>query len=448
MTARPSLPAAAARLTTVTALLAALAAPGIAQAEPTPAPIPPEATLTTTPARGADRTSPHYPGVTTKNTDGCPHREVPPPPVDTSEVPEPGQTAPSPLPVPSPPVGGERLGACGLILPAGAPPAPAGIDSSGWLIADITTGRVLAAKDPHGRYRPASTIKLLLAQVALRDLHLDTVVTGTPEDAAQEGDAVGIGPGGHYTVRDLLLGLLLLSGNDCAHALAMQLGGVAVTVDKMNALADSLGAHDTRVASPSGLDAPGMSTSPYDEVLILRAALADKTFRQLDETKEAFFPGYPARRDVPGDKPHPGYTMLNEDRLLFDIPGGIGGKTGYTDDAEKTYVGAVQRSGQTYVISQMFGLAYQGNSYWDQYRRLLAYGESLPPGASVGELPGDQPAVASDADGGAQAAGFAAPARATAHAARHPLTKLLLAVGGLLLVAAVVGATLRTSRRR
>ncbi len=443
MTVRPSPLTAAARLAAVTALLAGLAAPGVASADPSqPAP-PPVATLTSTPAARAAAQSARYPGVTTANTDRCPHREVPPPAVDTSEVPQPGRSAPAPLPVPSPPIGGERLGGCGLVLPDGAPPVPGGIDSSGWLIADLTTGRVLAAKDPHGRYRPASTIKLLLTLVALRDLNLATVVTGTAEDAAQEGDAVGIGPGGHYTVRDLLLGLLLLSGNDCAHALAMQLGGVDATVAKMNDLAAAIGAHDTRAASPSGLDAPGMSESPYDEALILRTALENPTFRSLDQTEQAFFPGYPARRDVPGDKPHPGYTMVNEDRLLFDIPGGVGGKTGYTDDAKKTYAGAVDRNGHRYVISQMFGLAYGGNTYWDQFRRLLDYALALPPGASVGEL-GDT------AESPAAVAAISGKPEIRPSAPHHEMSWAVragLGIAGLALIAALVVGTTRVSRK-
>ncbi|MDF0531840.1 serine hydrolase [Tsukamurella sp. 8F] len=421
----------------VVVLVGALAAPS-AHAEPTPAPPP----LTSTPPPGAAKPAP-FASVTTLNTDACPHRDVPPPAVDSSEVPKPGQMAPTPLAVPTPAAGG--LNGCGVLLPVGAPPAPAGIDSSGWLIADVTAGKVLAAKDPHGRYRPASTIKLLLAQVALRELKLDTVVTGTLDDASQEGDAVGLGPGGRYTVRDLLLGLLLLSGNDCAHALAMQLGGIDATVAKMNALASELGAHDTRAASPSGLDAPGMSTSPYDLALILRAAMQNPTFRELDTTKQAFLPGYPARRDIPGDKDHPGYTMVNENQLLFDVPGALGGKTGYTDDAKKTYAGAVERNGHQYVITQMFGLAYADNTYWDQFNRLLDYALALPEGASVGAF-GSTPEGATAAPGG-----DAAPAGQSASGGHEGMSDgLRWAIGaaGAALVLVLVVAAVRAARGR
>ncbi len=133
---------------------------------------------------------------TTPNTDNCPHKSTPPPPVDTSEVPEPGKSAPSALPVPAAPIGGKQLGGCGLVLPAGAPAVPEGISATAWMVSDLDTGKVLAAKDPHGRYRPASTIKVLLAAVGLRSLDLNKVVVGTQEDANVDGTRVGIGPGG------------------------------------------------------------------------------------------------------------------------------------------------------------------------------------------------------------------------------------------------------------
>ncbi|WP_019202483.1 D-alanyl-D-alanine carboxypeptidase family protein [Tsukamurella sp. 1534] len=420
-------------------LLGALAAPGAATAAPTPPPTP-------------------VPAVHTLVTDGCPHKQAPPPPVDESEVPKPGQAAPSPLPVPDPPVGGEKLGRCGVVAPDGAPPAPPGIDSAGWLIADATDGTVVAAKDPHGRYRPASTIKLLLAQVALRDLDLSTVVEGTQEDTDQEGDAAGIEPGGRYTVEDLLKGLLLISGNDAAHALARQLGGVDAAVGRMNDLAESLGARDTRAATPSGLDAPGMSSSPYDLALILRAALKDDRFVRIASTKQITFPGHPPVPTTappqplpPGATPPPPptsvapYPILNENRLLTDFPGAVAGKNGYTDDAKKTFVGAVDRDGHRYVIVQMFGLTQAGNTYWDQYRRLLDYGVALR-GKSVGTLvePGRTErteAAAAPGEPRVVDAGGAPEGMGTG-------TRLLIGVGGIAVIAVLVGAAMRANRSR
>lgn len=320
-------------------------------------------------------------------TDHCPHKVNTPPAVDTSEVPQPGDTVPAALPVHSPTVGGEELARCGIVT-ASAAPALATMAPAGWLIADLDTGKVLAAKDPHGRYRPASTIKVLLALVSLRELDLDKTVSVTAEDYSTEGDSCGTGPGGRYTIRELLTGLLMVSGNDCASALARELGGTTEALTKMNDAAKSLQAFDTRAASPSGLDAPGMSTSPYDEALIFRAAMQIDTFRQIISTKTFQFPGYPRNPAIPDDKDHPGYLMQSQDALLLDdYPGMLGGKTGFTDDARKTFVGAADRNGRRVLIVMMYGLNTRTSSdYWDQAKLMFEYGQSAPAEHAVGQL--------------------------------------------------------------
>lgn len=190
-------------------------------------------------------------------TDSCPQKALPPPAIDASEVPEPGAAAPAALPVPDAPVGGKRLAECGVVLPTGAPALPADISATAWMVSDLDTGAVVATKDPHGRYRPASTIKVLLSIVALRTLDLDKVVVGTQADADVEGTRVGIGPGGRYTNNQLLHALVMASGNDAAHALAAQLGGDEAAIAKMNDLAAALHAYDTRAATPPGSTARG-----------------------------------------------------------------------------------------------------------------------------------------------------------------------------------------------
>ena len=99
--------------------------------------------------------------------DACPYQVSTPPAVDTSEVPTAGDP-PQPLAVPSDPVGGDALGGCGLITAPGTPPVPNDISAEAWLVADLDTGDVIAAKDPHARHRPASIIKVLVATEALR----------------------------------------------------------------------------------------------------------------------------------------------------------------------------------------------------------------------------------------------------------------------------------------
>ncbi|WP_084519180.1 D-alanyl-D-alanine carboxypeptidase family protein [Nocardia mexicana] len=322
----------------------------------------------------------------TPNTDACPQKTAPPPAIDSSEVPEPGETAPAPLPVPSSPIGGDKLGACGVVLPDGAGPVPPDISATAWVIADLDTGRVLAAKDPHGRYRPASTIKVLLAAVALRSLDLNKVVVGTQEDANADGTRVGIGAGGHYTNRQLMQGLIMASGNDAAHAVATQLGGEKATVAKMNELAERLHALDTRAATPSGLDGPGMSTSAYDMAVLFREAMTIPTFAELIHTEQIDFPGFPANPQIPGDEDHPGFPIANDNRLLYDYEGTLGGKTGYTDDARQTFVNAAERNGHRLVVT-LLQADVRPIRPPEQAARLLDYGFALASDASVGSLP-------------------------------------------------------------
>ncbi|MFC7617783.1 D-alanyl-D-alanine carboxypeptidase family protein [Actinokineospora soli] len=321
----------------------------------------------------------------------CRNHDRPPPPIDTSEEPKPGEPSPQPLPVPTEPVGGTRMGECGLVLPPGAPALPGAVNAAAWTITDVKTGAVLAAKDPHARERPASLIKVLLAIVVVRELRPEQVVVGTQEDAAQEGTRIGVGPGGEYTVEQLLNALLMRSGNDVAHALARALGGVDVALDKMNALAAELGALDTRAATPSGLDGPGMSTSAYDIALIFREALEHDEIAEAISTRSMDFPGYGER---------PGFMVYNDNRLWDAYDGFTGGKTGFTDSARHTYLGSAERGGR-----QLAVVLLRGEPNPDPLARqaalLLDYGFDLVDAGQkpVGELVTSAPVAQPKPDG-------------------------------------------------
>jgi D-alanyl-D-alanine carboxypeptidase (penicillin-binding protein 5/6) len=338
------------------------------------------------------------------------------------------------------------MGECGLVLPAGAPAEPAGINAASWLIADADSGEVLAAKDPHARNRPASTLKLLTALLAVDQLPPDRVVVGTEADANQDGSRVGIGPGGHYTVRQLLTGLLLASGNDAAHALAGQLGGVAETVKQMNELAARLGALDTRAATPSGLDGPGMSASAYDLALAFRQVLNRPLLVELLGTRQADFPGFGNR---------PGFVVNNDNKLLRSYPGALGGKTGFTDDARHTQLDAAQRNGRRLMVVLMRGEQHPV-SMSEQAARLLDYGFALPTGHPVGKLVDGAPQQHTAAAGTAAPAEPApAPSEGDVHAATQnwpggsgTLLPALLWVGLAVTVLGVLLALIARQRPR
>jgi D-alanyl-D-alanine carboxypeptidase (penicillin-binding protein 5/6) len=336
----------------------------------------------------------------------CPNKTTPPAPVDTSEKPKPGQQSPGAVPVPDQPVGGARMAECGVIAPAGAAAPPADVTTASWVLADLDSGDVVGAKDPHARHRPASLIKVLLAIVVMNDLQMDTVVTGTQEDANQDGTKVGMGPGGQYTVQQLFLALLMHSGNDAAHALAVQLGSVEEAVDKMNAMARKLGAMDTHTATPSGLDGPGMMTSAYDMALFYREAMTHPEFATAITTKQIDWPGY-------GTKP--GFKVNNDNRLLGKYDGFLGGKTGFTDDARHTYLGGAEQNGRRLVVVLMRGEQAPVRMA-DQGGKLLTWGFGLPKVQGVGTLnmpkpttPGADPVPAGGASSSSDAAGPVQP---------------------------------------
>ncbi|MGV1087935.1 MAG: D-alanyl-D-alanine carboxypeptidase family protein [Mycobacterium sp.] len=312
----------------------------------------------------------------------CPYKVATPPAVDSSEVPTAGDP-PQPLPVPATPVGGDALAGCGVIVAAGTPPVPADVSADAWLVADLDSGDVIAARDPHGRHRPASIIKVLIAMAAINELPLNKVIEGTQADADAEGTKVGVDVGGRYTVNDLLHGLLMHSGNDAAHALAVALGGMDVTMQKINLLANQLGGHDTRVATPSGLDGPGMSTSAYDMGLFYRYAFNNPTFANIVATRAYDFPGHPAKPGEPDD--HPRYQLENDNKLLLNYPGAMGGKTGFTDDAQQTFVGAANHDGRRLVSVLLHG-SREPIAPWEQSAHLLDYGFATAPDTKIGTL--------------------------------------------------------------
>ncbi|WP_370970540.1 D-alanyl-D-alanine carboxypeptidase family protein [Amycolatopsis sp. cg9] len=341
----------------------------------------------------------------------CANHLAPPPPVDTSEKPAPGKQAPAPLAVPAAPVGGPRMAECGLITPDGALNPPDGNTAASWLVQDLDSGAVVAAKDPHARQRPASLIKTLLALVVVTQLNPQQVLVATKEDAEQECTCVGLVAGGQYTVDQLLHGLLMHSGNDVAHALATALGGVDSAVAKMNALAARIGALDTRAATPSGLDGPGMSTSAYDLSLIFHYAMKQPEFAKVVATKNF---------EIPPAGGKPAIPVFNDNKLLGVYPGFLGGKTGFTDDARHTYVGAAQRKGKRLAVV-MLRAEQKPTKVVDQAAKLLDYGFALEDDRAeqVGQItyqapstdaPGSDPSVL--ADGGTGNSGTSTAASA------------------------------------
>lgn len=264
-----------------------------------------------------------------------------------------------------------------VVQPAGSMPVPDG-PAQAWVVADLDTGQILAGRNEYAAHAPASTIKVLLAQVVLDELPLDATIVADEADTRVECNCAGVAPGQVYTTRQLLEGLLLVSGNDAANTLARMLGGQDAAVLKMNSKAAMLGAYGTNVGSPSGLDGPGidMWSTAHDLAVMFRAAMANPVFARITTQPSAVFP------TKTGDR-----VLVNQDELLQRYPGAIGGKTGFTNIARKTFVGAAQRDGRRLVVAMMYGMVVEGGpTYWDQAGALLDWGFALDRSASIGSL--------------------------------------------------------------
>ncbi|TMB61727.1 MAG: D-alanyl-D-alanine carboxypeptidase [Chloroflexi bacterium] len=210
------------------------------------------------------------------------------------------------------------------------------------IVVDLTAGQVLYQQDQSTRYAEASLTKMMTAMVAADLTPLDTVIT-VPDAATQvEPNHMGISAGEKLTVRELLEGMLLDSGNDAAEAIAMGIVDRPKFIDFMNQKAAALHLRATHFTNPSGLDDADHYSSAYDLAVVGATLLAD----------------YPDLRAIVGSKQvsiyatplHKAFDPVNIDRLLWTYPGAIGIKPGYTGAAGYCLAAAATRNGRTILV--------------------------------------------------------------------------------------------------
>ena len=250
--------------------------------------------------------------------------------------------SPSPAAI-GPAIGGAQLSGRGVLVsyPSRAVPRLPKIKASAWVIADAGTGQVLAAKDPHGWYRPASTLKVLTAISLIPALNPNAMVMASKQATTVSPNIVGLMRGHSYKVSDLFTALLTISANDAAMALAQATGSLSQGMAVINAEARHLQADDTVAVTPNGLDAPGQHTSAYDLALFARQGLQMPAFLKYDQTKGGQF-RISQKKSV---------GLWNQNSLLATYPGALGGKIGWTSAAGATYVGMARRHGVTLIVS-------------------------------------------------------------------------------------------------
>jgi D-alanyl-D-alanine carboxypeptidase (penicillin-binding protein 5/6) len=210
------------------------------------------------------------------------------------------------------------------------------------IVVDLTAGQILYQQNQTTRYAEASLTKMMTAMVAADLTPLDTVIT-VPDAATQvEPNHMGISTGEKLTVRELLEGMLLDSGNDAAEAIAMGIVDRPKFIDFMNQKAAALHLRATHFTNPSGLDDADHYSSAYDLAVVGATLLAD----------------YPDLRAIVGSKQlsiyatplHKAFNPVNIDRLLWTYPGAIGIKPGYTGAAGYCLAAAATRNGRTILV--------------------------------------------------------------------------------------------------
>ena len=228
-----------------------------------------------------------------------------------------------------------------LARPAPTPPA---IKARAAILVDLDSGITLFQLDPHGRHAPASLTKVVTALVALDHLRLDQLVT-VPASINQlpwDSTRMGLRVGEQLTVRELLEGLFLDSGNDAAITLAEAAMPRPAFIAMMNTKASALGMADTHFVNPIGLDDPGHYSSAAD---LARAAIELTSRYPVVAAMAAA-----ATLTLPATAFHHAYTLYNLNQLIRTYPGATGLKTGWTGQAGGCLIATATRGGRHLLV--------------------------------------------------------------------------------------------------
>jgi D-alanyl-D-alanine carboxypeptidase (penicillin-binding protein 5/6) len=268
---------------------------------------------------------------------------------------------------------GKRLAALALAFcaalivaaPAGATDKPTNLPARTWVVVDADDGTVLAAHHANEESAIASTTKLMTAFVARKDLRLGQTVTAADYQPGPAESLLGLEAGERIKVRDLLYGLLMVSGNDAAETLAEAAAGSRdAFVKQMNAAARRLNLKHTSYANPIGLDEAGNYSSAADLTTLAIKLRQDKLFRKIFDTASTTIES--------GARPR---SLTNRNVLVQTVPFVNGVKTGYTLDAGNVLVGSGEQKGVE-LVSAVIGAPSESDRD-AATMALLDYGFSL-----------------------------------------------------------------------
>lgn len=223
------------------------------------------------------------------------------------------------------------------------------------ILYDCFTDTVIFEKNSNSRRPIASTTKIMTGLLSSMIYDVDQEIVIKSEWCGIEGSSMYLTAGEKLKISDLIYGLLLVSGNDAATALcSLYKNGAESFIDLMNEKAYELGLENTHFDNPTGLDSDRHYSSAYDLALLTRYALKNEYFAGICSTKQ---------RTI-GNR-----FMANHNKLLFMIKGAIGVKTGYTDDAGRCLVSAVNRNGRT-----LIAVTLNAPDDWEDHKLLYDHG--------------------------------------------------------------------------
>lgn len=227
----------------------------------------------------------------------------------------------------------------------------------GMVVLEGKTNKVLYEHNMHKSMAMASTTKIVTAIVAIENYpELDKVIKISDKAVGIEGTSIYLKHDEEISMRDLLYGLILASGNDCAVAIAEEVCGVDKFVEKMNQFAIELGLDDTHFANPHGLDQEGHYTSAYDLAQITAYALKNDVFREIVSTKYYNI----AKTNVYGER-----YLKHKNKLIFSDENCVGVKTGFTDNAGRCLVNAHEENNM-----QIITVLFNCQPMFDEAKRL------------------------------------------------------------------------------
>lgn len=247
-------------------------------------------------------------------------------------------------------------------------PAPS-VSADSAVLIDATTGTILYSKNMNTAYPPASTTKVMTTLLTLENTKLDDVVTVSKKVPFVDGSKIGLAEGEEITVKDLLYGLILMSGNDCAEALAEHLGGsIENFAVMMTERAKELGCENTNFVNPSGLYDKNHKTSAKDLAFIMREAAKHSEYLDIASTFSYKIP--------PTNKHPEGIHLGNENKLInknssYYYEPAEAGKTGYTVQSLHSYVASANKNGQRLIVALVHD---ENKTFYQDSKNLFNYG--------------------------------------------------------------------------